>query len=166
MTDGADQNTLPKQYWGVEANRNRHGRMRWYFREPSNKTTPRIRLPDSYGSPDFEGAWRACATSPRDPRFRHGHARRGATTRVYAVWSAMIQRCTNPNDKDFDRYGGRGITVCDRWLHSFEDFYADMGERPPGLTLDRRDNEGNYEPGNYRWATWLEQAHNRGGRLR
>lgn len=72
----------------------------------------------------------------------------------------MLQRCTNPNDPAYRHYGGRGITVCERW-QSFENFLADMGERPEGLTLDRTDNEGNYEPGNCKWATRAQQSANR-----
>jgi hypothetical protein len=74
----------------------------------------------------------------------------------------MIQRCTNPNAPNYYLYGSRGITVCDRWLHSFESFLADLGERPQGKTLDRfPDGDGNYEPGNARWATLSEQNLNR-----
>lgn len=75
----------------------------------------------------------------------------------------MIQRCTNPNNAKYSYYGGRGIKVCARWLASFADFLADVGERPsPKLTLDRfPNNDGNYEPGNVRWATWSEQMRNR-----
>ena len=73
----------------------------------------------------------------------------------------MRQRCLNPKDTAFKYYGGRGIAICQRWLDSFEAFLADMGEAPPGLTLERNDNDGNYEPGNCRWATWAEQARNK-----
>ena len=79
--------------------------------------------------------------------------------RLYRTWSGMLQRCTNPKNPAFDRYGGRGITVCKRWL-LFDNFLADMGEKPDGKSLDRIDVNGNYELSNCRWATALEQARN------
>lgn len=79
---------------------------------------------------------------------------------VYSVWTGMKQRCFNPNDTKYHLYGGRGITVYDRWKDSFESFYADMGPRPDGYSIERRDGNGNYEPGNCHWATIFEQNNN------
>lgn len=82
-------------------------------------------------------------------------------TPTYKSWSSMIQRCTNSNHDDFHNYGGRGITVLDRWL-SFDAFHKDMGTRPPvGYSIDRIDVNGNYGPGNCRWATTKEQQSNK-----
>ena len=80
-------------------------------------------------------------------------------TAEYHAWEAMIQRCRNPAVKSWKNYGGRGITVCDRWS-DFVNFYADMGARPIGCSLDRIDNEGPYTPDNCRWATWETQNRN------
>ena len=79
----------------------------------------------------------------------------------YGVWSAMKQRCMEPTDVNFKDYGGRGITVCDEWKNSFMAFFKDMGQRPAGLSIERRDNNGNYEPSNCYWATHADQAINK-----
>lgn len=117
-----------------------------------------------------EGKTRSCGCYKREVsrdnmnnhrviRVKHGHARAGQLTPTYNTWSAMLGRCTRPSHAKWEAYGARGITVCDRWL-SFENFLADMGERPPGTTLDRVDVDGNYTRANCRWATPKEQRAN------
>jgi len=79
---------------------------------------------------------------------------------MYQMWAGMIQRCNNPNHVGYANYGGRGISVCERWMGSFEAFLEDMGERPVGSTIDRKQNDGNYEPGNCEWKTRFDQSRN------
>ena len=90
----------------------------------------------------------------------HGGREGGKSSPEYEAWSGAKDRCYNKKDRVFKHYGGRGISVCDRWLHSYQNFLADMGRRPNGTSLDRIDVNGNYEPGNCRWATKAQQARN------
>lgn len=82
----------------------------------------------------------------------------------YNAWRAMLDRCRRPKCKEFKWYGARGIRVCERWL-TFDNFLADMGPCPPGLTIDRRDNDGDYEPTNCRWISQRDQCRNRRGNV-
>lgn len=89
--------------------------------------------------------------------YKHGHTTGATTSRTWSAWKHMRERCNDPSNIN---YGGRGITVCSRW-DDFENFLADMGECPPGLTIDRIASNGNYEAGNCRWADWPTQANNK-----
>jgi hypothetical protein len=117
----------------------------------------------SWGQHLRKGRMKSCGCLRHDwpaKRFRtHGLTE----TAEYRIWCHMKGRCLDPNDKRYKDYGGRGIKVCKRWLHSFENFLKDMGSRPsPELSIDRYpDNNGNYEPSNCRWATRSQQMRNR-----
>jgi hypothetical protein len=102
------------------------------------------------------GNTKSCGCLSRGNLLKHFHYGSPAHT----SWRSMKSRCLNPNSDKYPLYGGRGVVICERWM-SFANFLADMGERPEGKTLDRIDSHGNYEPGNCRWATVVEQRKNR-----
>jgi hypothetical protein len=103
------------------------------------------------------GRAQSCSRCSARPLTAKTHGAYGSPT--YIVWKSMLGRCRNPNNPDYSNYGGRGIKVCERWCASFENFLADMGVRPSMRhSVDRVDNDGNYESGNCRWATTLQQA--------
>lgn len=97
----------------------------------------------------------------RERNLRHGHALEHGSSKTYTCWRNIIQRTTNPKNSHWKYYGARGISICARWLESFENFLADMGEAPAGLTIDRIDVDGNYEPSNCRWADYVTQNTNK-----
>lgn len=105
------------------------------------------------------GNTKSCGCHRGDGRRRHGHTI-GGQSPTFKSWLKMRERCNNPTNFNYQWYGGRGISICSQWLNSFQSFLDDMGERPPGQTLDRIDPDGNYEPSNCRWATSSQQRAN------
>lgn len=106
------------------------------------------------------GRTRSCGCLRKESAFKHGYIQRGDGT-IYKVYKSMIARCTVPTNKDYSYYGGRGIIVCDRWLCSFDLFLLDLGPRPVGMSLERKDNNKGYSPDNCCWATKSQQMLNR-----
>lgn len=109
----------------------------------------------------FHDKIKSCGCSWRENKKKiHGHTIGGKKSKTYRTWRSMMQRCYRVKERKYAIYGGRGISVCERW-HTFSNFLLDMGEVPPKLTLDRINCNGNYEPSNCRWATINQQARNK-----
>ncbi len=109
----------------------------------------------------LSGRSKSCGCLSREAVSARQSTHRLSKSREYKIWGGMVQRCTNPKVPHFERHGGRGIRVCDRW-REFENFLADMGTRPsPRHSIERTNNDGNYEPGNCVWATAAQQAMNK-----
>lgn len=114
----------------------------------------------------YDRARRSGAFATRPARPHHGHTVGGRISPTYSSWRAMLARCCNPRSPGYPYYGEKGVAACRRWCDSFAAFLADLGERPPGTTLDRLDPTKGYFPGNCRWATRTEQTRSRRNTLR
>jgi hypothetical protein len=146
----------------VERNGSKRGKAAWRVQCDCGKEATHA------GHDLRRGQTKSCGCGTRQgATARHGHARKGAVSPTYVTWQATIKRCEYPGRWNFKYWGGKGITVCERWRFGdgtrsgFECFLADMGPKPFGLSLDRIDCDGNYEPRNVRWTTRIGQARNR-----
>ncbi len=145
---------------------NKHFRTKWKCRCDCGNTISVFNFNLSKGNTQSCGCLQVERSAAS--HFTHGESRRRnqkECSREYSSWGAMFQRCVNPNNPAYPRYGGRGISICKRW-HKYENFLADMGRCPLGKSIDRINNDGNYDPHNCRWATATEQARNQRPRKR
>ena len=108
-----------------------------------------------------DGSTKSCGCLFEEVIVKHGHKRRKRPSRTYKSWESMIQRCYNPNAGNYHKYGAKGITVCQRWIDSFESFLEDMGERPPNKTIDRIEGAFVYSKESCKWSTNIEQNNNK-----
>ena len=115
----------------------------------------------------ISGHTRSCGCIQREAvKSLDNSTHKDSKSATYYTWNSMKSRCYNPKNDSYYRYGGRGIQVCDRWLNSYENFLEDMGHKPDECSLDRINNDGNYDPTNCRWATIYEQANNMSNNVR
>lgn len=142
----------------LQRHENKNGRWKWLFKCYCGKEFVAVPKDVEPGKQVSCGCNKIAKTIQRNiDTAKHGQT----YSPTWITWYNMRQRCRDKNDTSYKYYGAKGVKVCDRWNTSFENFLADMGERPHRLTIDRINPFGNYEPGNCRWATYKEQANNK-----